>query len=121
MRVSLVLPTLNGGKPLGDVLAAVDRQPGAKDLERIAIDSGSTDGTVERLRDHGFTVDSIDRRTFNHGTTRALAIEKSEGDIMTLFSSNLGNVLWVMLAISLLTPVYLDRRRRKAAAAAEKT
>ena len=40
---------------------------------------------------------------------------------MTLFSSNLGNVLWVMLAISLLTPVYLDRRRRKAAAAAEKT
>ena len=49
------------------------------------------------------------------------ALKKSEGDIMTLFSSNLGNVLWVMLAISLLTPVYLDRRRRKAAAAAEKT
>jgi putative tricarboxylic transport membrane protein len=42
------------------------------------------------------------------------ALKKSDGDIMTLFSSNLGNLLWVMLAISLLTPVYLDRRRRKA-------
>ena len=43
------------------------------------------------------------------------ALKKSDGDIMTLFSSDLGNLLWVMLAISLLTPVYLDRRRRKAA------
>jgi putative tricarboxylic transport membrane protein len=43
------------------------------------------------------------------------ALKKSDGDIMTLFSSNLGNVLWMMLAISLLTPIYLDRRRRKAA------
>ena len=43
------------------------------------------------------------------------ALKKSEGDILTLFSSNLGNVLWVMLAISLLLPAALSYRRRRAA------
>ena len=43
------------------------------------------------------------------------ALKKSEGDILTLFSSNLGNVLWVMLAISLLLPPALSYRRRRAA------
>jgi putative tricarboxylic transport membrane protein len=43
------------------------------------------------------------------------ALKKSEGDILTLFSSDLGNVLWVMLIISLLMPAALDYKRRRAA------
>jgi len=41
------------------------------------------------------------------------ALKKSDGDIMTLFSSNLGNVLWVMLVISLVLPAVLDYKRRQ--------
>lgn len=41
------------------------------------------------------------------------ALKKSEGDIMVLFSSTLGNILWVALFVSLVLPVYLDRRRKK--------
>ncbi|MEE4189149.1 MAG: tripartite tricarboxylate transporter permease [Roseobacter sp.] len=41
------------------------------------------------------------------------ALKKSEGDIMVLFSSTLGNVLWVALVVSLVLPVILDRRRKK--------
>ena len=41
-----------------------------------------------------------------------LALKKSDGDIMTLFSSNLGNALWVALVVSLVTPVFLNWRRR---------
>ena len=41
---------------------------------------------------------------------RALRI--SQGDVMVIFSSNLGNVMWVMLIISLFVPMYLDRRRK---------
>ena len=40
-----------------------------------------------------------------------LALKKSDGDITTLFSSNLGNVLWVALVISLVLPVFLNWRR----------
>jgi len=43
------------------------------------------------------------------------ALKKSDGDILTLFSSNLGNVLWVMLVISIVLPIILDRRRKKQA------
>jgi putative tricarboxylic transport membrane protein len=42
---------------------------------------------------------------------RALRI--SQGDIMVLFSSNLGNIMWVLLIISLFVPMYLDRRRKR--------
>ena len=41
------------------------------------------------------------------------ALKKSEGDIMVLFSSNLGNLLWVMLIISLLLPPILSHQRQR--------
>lgn len=44
------------------------------------------------------------------------ALKKSGGDLMTLFSSDLGNVLWVMLAASILLPLIIDQfRKRKSA------
>ena len=44
-----------------------------------------------------------------------LALKKSDGDILTLFSSTLGNILWVALVISLVLPVVLNwaRNRKK--------
>ncbi len=41
------------------------------------------------------------------------ALKKSEGDITVLFSSTLGNILWVALAISLIMPAIMDARRKK--------
>ena len=45
------------------------------------------------------------------------ALKKSEGDITVLFSSNIGNTLWVLLVLSIVLPIWLGRRkaRRKAA------
>ena len=88
MRVSLVMPTLNGGELLERVLNGIDRQPGAMELERIAIDSGSNDDTVERLTAHGFTVHGVDQREFNHGSTRDLGISKTSGDVIVLLTQD---------------------------------
>ena len=44
------------------------------------------------------------------------ALKKSEGDLMVLFSSGLGNILWLVLIASLLMPMVLGFRRRRAAA-----
>jgi putative tricarboxylic transport membrane protein len=44
------------------------------------------------------------------------ALKMSEGDIMVLFSSDLGNVLWLFLTASLLIPAVLGYRRRRAPA-----
>ncbi|MFC1664036.1 tripartite tricarboxylate transporter permease [Pseudomonadota bacterium] len=41
------------------------------------------------------------------------ALKISEGDPSILFSSTLGNILWVGLAISIATPFIMDRRRNR--------
>jgi putative tricarboxylic transport membrane protein len=45
------------------------------------------------------------------------ALKISEGDIMVIFSSNLGNILWVGLALSLAVPYLVQLRRSRQAAA----
>jgi rhamnosyltransferase len=84
MDVSLVMPTWNGGPLLAQVLERIERQPGAARLERVAIDSGSSDGTVGLLRKHNFAVHSIPQYQFNHGATRDLGIEKTRGELVVL-------------------------------------
>jgi putative tricarboxylic transport membrane protein len=48
---------------------------------------------------------------FEQYLMRALRI--SQGDPMILFSSTLGNVLWVALLLSLLLPLWRERRKRR--------
>lgn len=88
MRASLVMPTWNGGPVLEQVLEAIDRQPGADEIERIAIDSGSKDGTVEVLEKHGFDVEHIAQSTFDHGLTRDRAIDKAGGEVVVLLTQD---------------------------------
>jgi putative tricarboxylic transport membrane protein len=40
------------------------------------------------------------------------ALRLSEGNLTVLFSSTLGNILWALLAISLLLPLWRNRRLR---------
>jgi rhamnosyltransferase len=57
-------------------------------VERIAVDSGSTDGTVEKLRGRGFAVRSIPQAEFNHGATRDLGISLAKGEIVVLLTQD---------------------------------
>ncbi len=41
------------------------------------------------------------------------ALKKSEGDVMVLFSSTIGNILWVMLVASLVLPWIFEARRKR--------
>jgi putative tricarboxylic transport membrane protein len=41
------------------------------------------------------------------------ALKMSQGDIMVLFSSDLANVLWVCLFLSIGLPYYFDHRRKR--------
>ncbi len=40
-----------------------------------------------------------------------LALKKADGDILTLFSSTLGNILWAALILTLILPTIMKRRR----------
>ena len=83
-KVSIVIPTLNGAATLPALLDGIWRQRVPFVFEVIAIDSGSTDGTVELLRARGVEVIAIDPRTFDHGLTRNHGIEHARGELVVL-------------------------------------
>ena len=83
-HVSIVIPTCNAGRPLDRLLAAVRNQDGGFTSEVVAIDSGSTDGTLARLRNAGATVLEVPAGAFNHGRTRNQALARCGGDFAIL-------------------------------------
>lgn len=84
MKVSIVLPTRNGAVTLPAVLDAIARQRVDFAVEIVAVDSASSDGTVDLLRGRANRVISIPAEAFDHGLTRNLGIEQAQGDLVVL-------------------------------------
>lgn len=76
-RVSVAIPVRDGGELLAGVLQALAWQTVAHEL--VICDSGSSDGSLELAREHGARVIEIPPQSFNHGATRNLLMEHSEG------------------------------------------
>ena len=81
---SIVIPTRNGVSTLPALLDAIARQRIDGPFEAIAVDSGSTDGSLELLRGRVDRLITIPPGTFDHGATRNLAIEQAQGDLIVL-------------------------------------
>ena len=83
-RVSIVIPTRNGAATLPALLDAIWRQRLPWPVETIAIDSGSTDGTVDILRGKVDHFIPIPAHTFDHGLTRNMGVMQARGDYVVL-------------------------------------
>ena len=83
-NISIVLPTRNGAATLPGVLESVLGQRSRFSFDVVAVDSGSTDGTVNLLRQRGVKIVSILPRDFDHGLSRNLAIEHASGELIVL-------------------------------------
>ena len=79
--VTVAIPTRNGAGVLEQTLAAVraQRLQPAGSIELLACDSGSRDGTVALARSYGAEVIEIPAKSFSHGGTRNLLMERSQG------------------------------------------
>lgn len=87
-RVSILLPTWNGADTLCRLLPSLQSQVEVGTPEIIAFDSGSTDGTLDLLREHNIDWTPIDRRTFSHGGTRNLMAARARGDMLVFMSQD---------------------------------
>jgi O-antigen biosynthesis protein len=84
--VSVVIPVKDGARYLTRLLAALRAQE--HDVELLAIDSGSRDGSVEIARAGGATVHEIAPAEFGHGRTRNLAMELTAGEIVCFLTQD---------------------------------
>jgi rhamnosyltransferase len=82
--VSIVLVTRNGMADLPALFAALARQHVDFSFEVIAVDTSSTDGTAEFLRERARLLLTIPPEAFNHGLTRNLGIQHARGELVVL-------------------------------------
>jgi rhamnosyltransferase len=80
--ISVLIPVKNGGTGLVRCLEGIARQNIQDEVEVVIVDSGSSDGSVERARELGAHVHEIHPDEFVHGATRNLAARLSHGDVL---------------------------------------
>ncbi|WP_082559410.1 rhamnosyltransferase WsaF family glycosyltransferase [Methylobacterium sp. Leaf94] len=89
-RATVFIPTYDAGPAFDSVLDALSEQVCDFPYDVLVVDSGSTDGTAERVRARGgkFRVETIDKAAFQHGRTRNFGIARSEGDYVALLTQD---------------------------------
>jgi rhamnosyltransferase len=87
-EISIVLLTYNGDIHLGEVLTSVFAQKARFRYEVIAIDSGSSDGTLEILKKHPVRVIQIPNEEFGHGRTRNLGVQNASGEYVVFLTQD---------------------------------
>jgi rhamnosyltransferase len=87
-EASIILLTKNGLPTLEQTLSAIFAQKTDRSFEVIAIDSGSTDGTLELLARYPIRVEQILPSEFNFGGTRALGYDLAAGRILIALSQD---------------------------------
>jgi rhamnosyltransferase len=87
MKVSVIVPTRNGGKYLERLFEALKEQT-FRSVQILVVDSSSDDGTSSICKASGADVIQIDAKTFDHGGTRNLAASKVIGDIMVFMTQD---------------------------------
>ncbi len=88
MDISVVIPTLNAGGELDELLTRLEQQTMVP-TEILVIDSSSEDGTLQIAERHaGVRTYTIERKEFNHGGTRDWAFSLAVGEIVIFLTQD---------------------------------
>ncbi|MGB9195885.1 MAG: glycosyltransferase [Terriglobales bacterium] len=88
LRTSILLLTKNDAQNVSSCLNAIYTQRVNDPFEVIAIDSGSTDGTLDVLKRFPIRLRQIQPDTFHHARTRNLAASYARGEILVFLSQD---------------------------------
>ena len=101
MRVSVVIPTLDGGEELDWLVRKLLAQQGLAGVEVVIVDSGSSDGSAQRATGLGARVVPIAKADFSHSHARNLGADAARGDYLVFMVQDAFPVgdrwLWSML------------------------
>jgi rhamnosyltransferase len=88
VEVSIIVLTKNGRPSLEHLLPKVVAQAGKVSGELLAVDSGSSDGTLELLRRFPVRIAEIPPQDFHHARTRNFAARLAQGRTLVLLSQD---------------------------------
>ena len=87
MKVSVIVPTRNGGKCLERLFKTL-REQTFRAVQILVVDSSSDDDTSKICRTYGADLIQIEAKTFDHGGTRNLAATIAEGEILVFMTQD---------------------------------
>jgi len=87
LKISVIIPTLNGAERLDDLFASLKGQSLLPD-EILVIDSGSRDATLSIARSHDVRIITLSPDAFDHGGTRTLAGREALGNILVYLTQD---------------------------------
>lgn len=86
--LSVVIPTLNAEKEIDALLGLLESQT-LKPREILVVDSSSDDGTPAKVVKHPkVELVMIERKDFNHGVTRDMALKRTAGDFVCFLTQD---------------------------------
>jgi rhamnosyltransferase len=88
VALSVLLLTKNGLHDLRRLLPSLYHQREVGSLEVIAVDSGSTDGTIELLQSYPLRLERIHPDAFHHARTRNFAAGFAQGELLIFLSQD---------------------------------
>ena len=88
LRTSILLLTKNDVEGVCACLQAVFSQENAGPFEVVVIDSGSTDGTLDAVRQFPVRLEQIPPESFHHARTRNLAGRHAKGEFLVFLSQD---------------------------------
>lgn len=91
MKVSVIIPTYNEEKTIGECLESLSRQTYI-DIEIIVVDDGSTDTTLRILQNLQFTIYKLQIFKQKHkgaGTARNLGAKEAKGEILVFVDADM--------------------------------
>ncbi len=93
MKLSVVIPVMNEEENIAPLFEAVRKALRGIDYELIMVDDGSTDGTVEKMRELADerTKIVVFNRNFGQTTAMAAGIEEAHGDLIATLDGDLQN------------------------------
>lgn len=87
-HITIIIPTYQGNHWLRETLPAIRQQAYSGRIDILAVDSASTDGTVDMLRHWDARVIGITQAEFSHGYARNLAVRHASTDIVLFMSQD---------------------------------
>ena len=85
--VSIIVPTFNPGEDIKTLIENIKKQINVN-IEIVAVDSGSSDGTIDYLKQENVKLIQISQKDFSHSYARNLGAENANGEYLLFMTQD---------------------------------